>query len=114
MRKRELVSESKITNQRFELWFWSQSDSVLLFSSTLGKKGRKRRKEKGRKEGNKGEREGWGITFFHFEHPMHLAIIRKGILSKSLLIYKYFIAIIIFYITFKKSVYICNFRYRYI
>lgn len=79
MRKREPINEFKITNQGFELWFWSQSDSMLLFSSTLAKKGRKRRKGKERKEGNKGERKGWGRTFFfYFEHPMHLAMIRKG------------------------------------
>ena len=46
-------------------------------------RGRKERREGVRRKGRKEEKEGRGRTFFHFEHPMHFAIIKIGILSKN-------------------------------
>lgn len=63
MRKRELKSESKIANQRFELWFWSQSDYVLTSAAPWQRKEEKEEKEKKEKRETR-EREKDGEELF--------------------------------------------------
>ena len=63
MRMRELKSESKIANQRFELWFWSQSDYVLTSAAPWQRKEEKEEKEKKEKRETREERR-MGKNFF--------------------------------------------------
>ena len=58
-----IKSESKIANQRFELWFWSQSDYVLTSAAPWQRKEEKEEKEKKEKRETREERR-MGKNFF--------------------------------------------------